>query len=282
MTQFSIYDDIRKIPLEVDVFLESEPAINNIALGIFSRIRTNPESFANYKIFIISDKDQVCAYAHHIQPYPVILANASPEASLSLAQSLREQNQSVPAVHGLTHVVDSFMKGWPELVSRELKRETQGLYRLDQVIPAPKTAAVFGLANLDDLPLLMEWHNAFCRETGDFRMSEAALQNLIQSRIEARDLFLLRLDARPVSMASITRKIKEGRVISFIYTPPEDRGHGYAAELTATLSALCLENGHRFCCLFTQMENPISNKIYQKVGYQWVDEFLLVKFTQHP
>ncbi len=281
MPQFSIHDDIRKIPMVVDAFLEIEPAINNNALGNLSRIRNNPQVFTNYKIFLVSDRDHVYAYAHHIQPFPLILANSSPEATIYMAEGLRDHNQAVPSVHGLTKVVNEFLKGWPELITRARERETQGLYRLDRVILPPKTGAAFGLANFDDLPLLAEWHKAFCQETGDFVMDDNALQNLIQSRIESRDLFLLRLDKRPVSMASITRKIKEGRVISFIYTPPKDRGHGYAAELTAMLSAMCLENGHRFCCLFTQMHNPISNKIYQKIGYQWVDEFLMVKFAEH-
>jgi predicted GNAT family acetyltransferase len=92
------------------------------------------------------------------------------------------------------------------------------------------------------------------------------------------EIYLLRDGRRMVSMASLTRKVKDGQVISFIYTPPEDRGRGYAAELTASLSRYCLEKGSKFCCLFTQMNNPTSNKIYQKVGYRWVDEFLRIGF----
>lgn len=62
-----------------------------------------------------------------------------------------------------------------------------------------------------------------------------------------------------------------------MYTPPEHRNHGYGTAVTAALSRLLLERGHRFCFLFTDLANPTSNAIYARIGYQPVADFVLVE-----
>ena len=50
------------------------------------------------------------------------------------------------------------------------------------------------------------------------------------------------------------------------YTPSELRTRGYATALVAALSQYLLSSGHRFCFLYTDLANPTSNSIYQRVG----------------
>jgi hypothetical protein len=53
-----------------------------------------------------------------------------------------------------------------------------------------------------------------------------------------------------------------------VYTPPEHRRRGYASALTAALTERLLAGGRRFCFLFTDLANPTSNAIYQRIGYR--------------
>jgi uncharacterized protein len=64
-----------------------------------------------------------------------------------------------------------------------------------------------------------------------------------------------------------------------VYTPPEERGHGYASNLTAWVSQTLLDEGRRFCFLYADLGNPTSNKIYQAIGYEPVTDALMVAFT---
>jgi predicted GNAT family acetyltransferase len=57
------------------------------------------------------------------------------------------------------------------------------------------------------------------------------------------------------------------RVIS-VYTPPHLRGRGYASACVAALSQRLLDQGRKFCFLFTDLANPTSNHIYQEIGYE--------------
>ena len=55
------------------------------------------------------------------------------------------------------------------------------------------------------------------------------------------------------------------------------RGRGYATALTAELSQCLLdgrlfEGGRRFCFLYTDLANPTSNAIYERIGYRRVAE----------
>ncbi|MBA2569295.1 MAG: GNAT family N-acetyltransferase [Actinobacteria bacterium] len=58
-----------------------------------------------------------------------------------------------------------------------------------------------------------------------------------------------------------------------VYTPPELRGRGYASALVAKLSSSLLAGGRRFCFLYTDLANPASNKIYERLGYVRVCEW---------
>lgn len=61
------------------------------------------------------------------------------------------------------------------------------------------------------------------------------------------------------------------RRIGPVYTPAEHRGHGYASTAVTEVSRMILAEGAR-ACLFTDRANPVSNGIYEAIGYRPVLE----------
>ena len=63
-----------------------------------------------------------------------------------------------------------------------------------------------------------------------------------------------------------------------VYTPPKRRRQGYAGAGVAAASRRLLDAGAPRCMLFTDLDNPTSNKIYHEVGYRrfadWEDHRL--------
>ena len=55
-----------------------------------------------------------------------------------------------------------------------------------------------------------------------------------------------------------------------------ERAPGLA--LTAALTQQLLDGGRRFCFLFTDLANPTSNSIYQRIGYRPVSDVDLWSF----
>jgi predicted GNAT family acetyltransferase len=99
------------------------------------------------------------------------------------------------------------------------------------------------------------------------------------SRIRAGDLFVWKSNAGEiVSMAERTRPVVNVITIALVYTPPELRGKGYASSCVAALSQHLLDSGWPVCSLTTNLANPVSNHIYQRMGYRPVCDFNEYRF----
>jgi len=77
----------------------------------------------------------------------------------------------------------------------------------------------------------------------------------------------------PVSMAAAVREMITGRCIGMVYTPPYYRNHGYAMSCVAQVSQRILDEGYAYASLFTDLANPVSNSIYQRIGYRPVCDY---------
>ncbi len=69
--------------------------------------------------------------------------------------------------------------------------------------------------------------------------------------------------------------------LNIVYTPPEHQRRGYATACVAALSQHLLDSGRSFCFLFTDLANPTSNSIYQKIGYRPVCDFVDIEFDRY-
>ena len=98
-----------------------------------------------------------------------------------------------------------------------------------------------------------------------------------------RGILLWEDGGEPVSLAGWGGPTPNGIRVGPVYTPPELRGRGYATALTAELSQRLLdgrlfEGGRRFCFLYTDLANPTSNAIYERIGYRRVAESAEIVF----
>ncbi|HET9235981.1 MAG TPA: GNAT family N-acetyltransferase [Oligoflexus sp.] len=267
------YQRIEDVPAGVLEFLAQDDMRNNVPYGIFKMIRDNPGIIPDYELFVVTDGAAIQLYAHHTPPYAPYLSLGRAEAVAALARDWRDSGKTLPGLMGPQEVTDVFLQHWPALHNHISFAERQGFYRLDQVsLPTP-TGAVFEPARLSDLDLYVSWLKAFCLELNEPYPGDenARLQQL--GRIKEGDLYSLSVNGQPVSMTVAGRKLIHGRCISFVYTPPEQRGLGYAGELVGRVSQKILDDGYQYCCLFTQLDNPVSNRIYQRLGYQLLCEF---------
>ncbi|HEU5216932.1 MAG TPA: GNAT family N-acetyltransferase, partial [Gaiellaceae bacterium] len=156
----------------------------------------------------------------------------------------------------------------------------QGVYALERVEPPSGAPGSARVATRDDHELALRWWIAFgdevLHEGGPAR--ERAEQSVEHRLSSPTSGFLLWEDgSEVVSLAGWGGPTPNGIRIGPVYTPPDLRRRGYATALTAELSQQLLdgrlfEGGRRFCFLYTDLANPTSNKIYERVGYRRVAE----------
>ena len=61
---------------------------------------------------------------------------------------------------------------------------------------------------------------------------------------------------------------KDHAEVGSVFTPKEERGNGYAYNLVYRVSKELLDSGLEYCVLFTDDANPVSNHVYEKIGYE--------------
>jgi GNAT superfamily N-acetyltransferase len=142
------------------------------------------------------------------------------------------------------------------------------LMRLDGAPRLPRpVAGRLRSACADDLPLLLEWNEAFRVEA---RLNLTAEQLAADTRRPGRlDTQFLWLDvqSQPVGMIGGQTIAPTGARVGPVYTPPALRGRGNGGALVTTLSQRLLDAGAHCVFLFTDTSNPTSNALYQRIGF---------------
>jgi predicted GNAT family acetyltransferase len=128
------------------------------------------------------------------------------------------------------------------------------------------------LAETKDIDLIADWARVFSEEALGETPAEGEAQRLAEARVKLGEIYLWE-DGQVVSMAAKGRPTRNSCSIGLVYTPPELRGRGYASTCVASLSQVILASGYQFCTLFTDLSNPTSNSIYQKMGYRPLGDF---------
>lgn len=134
-------------------------------------------------------------------------------------------------------------------------------------------------AREEDRELVAGWIAAFSAEALPSEPLNAA--ELAAHRISREMLFLWE-DPDPVAMAAWAGKTPNGVRVNLVYTPPPRRRRGYASGCVSEVTRLLLERGNRFCFLFTDLSNPTSNSIYQRLGYRPVCDATDYDFAAPP
>ncbi|AZM91746.1 GNAT family N-acetyltransferase [Streptomyces sp. W1SF4] len=210
----------------------------------------------------------------HTPPFPLLLGAVPPEAVRALAGELGSDplRGRVGAFNARRADARTLAAAWgpPARVVEELR-----LYRLGTLAaPDPAPAGRARAAAEPDLPLLLEWTEAFDRECG---IPASPAEGRLRDRLSYGGLLLWELDGRPVSLAGFSRPIGGACRIGPVYTPPAGRGRGYAAGVTHATSRAAYAAGAAEVLLFTDLANPTSNGVYRRLGYTPVEERVVLE-----
>ncbi|RAS58051.1 acetyltransferase (GNAT) family protein [Lentzea atacamensis] len=146
------------------------------------------------------------------------------------------------------------------------------LYRLGTLVP-PTSPGTGRLATEADIELLGAWRKAFTREAVPEAPDEEATEIVRSSLRLGNGHALWEVDGTPVAWAAASLPQVGMTRVGPVYTPPEHRKHGYGAAVSALASQWALDQGATDVILFADLTNPISNSIYQRIGYQPLDDW---------
>jgi uncharacterized protein len=246
-------------------FLRAAEAENVLMLGICDP--GGPGRFDDsWYLATVEEGRAVVACALRTPPYPALLTRADPHALELLVTDLAHKYQDLPGASGPEPASGVFAELWSARTGA-IARATMRMrvFELRHVLQPPLPSGAFRIATEADLPIAAQWSEAFFAEAGLDDPSDPV--DVAREQIREGSLFLWD-DPLPVSMAAWAGRTGRTVRVNSVYTPPEYRRHGYASACVASLTQRLLDEGLASCCLYTDLANPTSNKIYQAIGYR--------------
>ena len=226
-------------------------------------------------------EETILATAVRTPPHSLILDLPTQElpALCPIVDDLAGRGVELTGVHARSEIAESFGAAWclrtgcQTEIGRRLRT-----YVLTEVVAPRPCPGRFRVAGTADRALLCDWARGFQEESlpGEPHRdpSETVDRFLEQGTLHVWE------DGDPVSMAATTRPMPRGASIGMVYTPKSLRGHGYASACVASLSQRMLDGGKAYCTLYTDLANPVSNAIYQRIGYRPLADFLDLRFVR--
>jgi predicted GNAT family acetyltransferase len=174
--------------------------------------------------------------------------------------------------------VDEFVTGRQRRAGGEAKvRMRTRLFRLATLTPPAEPAGHARTATADDRELLLRWHADFHDEIGEIHPD--SFGPLVDERIGYGGVTLWEAGGEPVAMAIRSRLDADMVRVQTVYTPRAHRARGYGGAATAAVTRQALDLGAAHVVLFTDLANPTSNGLYQRLGYQPIEDRVVVEFS---
>lgn len=209
------------------------------------------------------------------EPYPMWVCPMPDGAAVELARVLHDRGEHPGGVNGALPaaalVAEESARLWGGRVTVSMRTR---LYELGTPAAPSGVPGAARPATYADLPLCLDWYNAFGpaarAQAGNADVAQAhgeRSEDEVRQRIDDGLVLLWEVDGEVVSLAGRTAPALGVVRIAPVYTPEGRRGNGFAGALVADLGRRMLDEGHRVC-LFTDLDNPVSNALYQRLGYR--------------
>lgn len=276
------YREVEQFYARAERFLLEHEAEHNLILGITTGL-IQDSTHAEHQPYLaaVQDAGRVVAAAIRTPPHKLLVSIAALDSLALIVSDAHRLYQTLPGLLGPRDASRAFAEAWQQ-ISRQPYRPgvAQRIYQLEAVTPVSGVPGEFRLATQADWELLVVWSVEFDAETfgeGNRQRSEREVDALLGSN--TRGMYLWQ-HGQPVSMAAYSGPTQNGIRVGRVYTPPQYRGKGYASACVAALSQYLLDSGRRSCFLYTDLSNPVSNRIYQRIGYRPVvdvDEYVFME-----
>lgn len=265
-------------------FLMQREAEHNVILGLFAVLQARPPEIPPVLAWA-ERAGEIVGVAMQTPPFRLLLSHGlDSDVVTAFAQDLAGDAADLPGVLAGKAEAAAFASAWHRLTGRPVTGvRSQRLFRLDTVQPVQAVPGRMREVAEDEQELAIDWWQAFSFEAVEPITRDRAVQAIRNRRgfdPLVGGMRVWDVDGQAVSLAGYTGPTPNSIRIGPVYTPPEQRGHGYASALVAALSQLLLDFGFAFVTLYTDLANPTSNKIYQSIGYWPVADIDEVHFAQ--
>jgi predicted GNAT family acetyltransferase len=279
--QMKFFTDAGHFLDRVQPFLLCREAEHCLILGLLDGLRSGEQWGSGPPLMAVAEESgEIKAVALMTPPHNLILSWTADDSALdAIAHELHARGVAIPGVNSSAEIARRFALKWSELSGCTSRAQmAHRIYQLNRVREQVRAAGRLRDPTQSDEALMRKWRAAFSIDAEHMDAEEAARQAALPMP-KSRHLMLWEVEGAAVSMAGYAGPTPNGIRVAWVYTPPENRGKGFAGACVAALSQKLLDDGRNFCFLYTDLANPVSNHVYQKIGYEPVTDATVYSFS---
>jgi predicted GNAT family acetyltransferase len=258
-------------------FLARREPENTVPLGAALRAQRKPRDAI---MAVVRDGEVVRLAATLTPPHALVVSAGDPEAIPHLVEALRRAGVTPPGVSGLEAMAERFAASWRRGVAPGAEPGLRMiLYRSDHITAPRDVHGELRPAAADDLDWLAAWQHRFAEQANLGAAEQAAdMRAIVAARIARGEMYLWAVGARPVASEAFvpTTPAEDAGRINAVFTLETERGKGYASACVGALSQRLLDRGWRYCLIFADRSNAITNRIYSRLGYREIAAFATI------
>lgn len=221
-------------------------------------------------------------------PYPPYVLSMPDAAATALADAVVDRGEEVAGVNGSRPAADVFMARAAERCGGtvEVGMHTR-LFELGTLTAPEPPPGHLRAVRPDEAEVALAWVRQFLldadeqagRAPGSGHDPESFTLDDARRKIDDGTLwFWVDHGDRPLHLTGANPPAFGVARVGPVYTPKEHRGRGYGGAAVAAVSALLRDLGHRVT-LFTDQANPVSNELYERLGYRAVVDTIELRLT---
>jgi predicted GNAT family acetyltransferase len=261
---------------------EAEPVRHTTVLSVVDAVLNAPQENAAPLLLVTvhDDAGSLCSAALRTPPWPMALSGVRIDDVPLLVKELLHRHPELDSVMGPRDVAEAFAAAWATARDRTVRTILDlRLYRLGELV-VPEVDGQARFATEADLAVVAEhWFEFSLEANAHRRTTRAEALDAVRRQIALGGAFALwEVDGLVVSSAGVKIPNSGASRIGPVYTPPAHRRRGFAAAATAAAARWAHQAGASAVLLYTDLANPTSNGVYQRIGFRPVSDYVELAF----
>lgn len=273
-----LHQDVREFAALAQPFYAGDPDLHTVALSVLDAMVRHGDPYG--VLATVHDGGSVVGALLGSEGRPPTVSGIAPDQAKAVVAALADAGLHATGARGPIDRARAFAAAHVARHGGEVRlgRETR-LFALDTLVPPRGVPGVARRATPADAELIMGWRAAFFAEAappGEFRPDLDDIARTLARPDSGEQLWTV--DGLPVSQATPRPPVVGMSRIGPVFTPPEQRGRGYAAAVTAAAAQWALAAGAGRVLLFTDLANATTNRLYPRLGFRPVADYLDLDF----
>lgn len=275
MAEFISYESMGSFKNEVVPFLEEHEAENSLILGLLLNVK---KEAAPRLMAAIKEEGKLVLVLFQTIPRHIVLSKPGDLEAAEAARIMIDVLDEIPGFIGEKEFTTQLAEEITKINGRHSKVfMQQRIYQLKELEKLPRDDGRLVKVDRRDLDLVIQFVYRFGQDTGE-TMNMAESEEKAREFLRMESLYGWEVDGRLISVANIARPTRTNATVNFVYTPADERRKGYATDCVAALTSLLLNKGYLSTTLYTDLDNPTSNKIYMEIGYKPIMDSNVILF----